>query len=88
MSFEIIKLGELIEKYVVERDDCARVEFLNQVYNGEELAEALFPLQSKIKEYEKDKNKTPNLINDLEKIIKNKEGTIINELKEIINIYK
>lgn len=93
-SFEVIKLKELIENYVIEKKDYARVELLNKVINGDDLAEALGYLQSKIEdEYEdmeedEGSEEKKSLIGNLESIIKGKEGKIINEIKKVINEYK
>ena len=92
-NWEVIKLSEEIRRYVLKNDDCARVELLNQIINGGDLAEALGYLKSEIKGDEQgiikeDENKMSKLIKGLEEIIKGKEGTIIKEIKEKINEYK
>ena len=92
-SFEVIKLSELIRNYVIKEDDCARVELLNKVINGDELTEALAYLKLEIEDIEPKNqqngdNKTDDLIKNLEKIIRGKEGTIIKEIREQINKYK
>lgn len=64
----------------------------NQIFNGEELLgifENIYTeYEQKIEEKEDKEKQIDKLLNNLEKIIKGKEGTIINELKEKMNEYK
>ena len=93
-NWEVIKLSEEIQRYVLNGDDCARVELLNQIIDGKDLAEALGYLKLEIaKTYNKKLKKKEDkqideLLNNLEGIIKGKEGTIVNELKKVIDEYQ
>ena len=93
-NWEVIKLSEEIRRYVIKGDDCAGLELRNQIINGEDLVEALYSLKSEIidgyeqKIEEKENKQIDKLINNLEGIIKGKEGTIVNELKKVIDEYQ
>src|SRR3989344_7838337 len=93
-NWEVIKLSEEIQRYVLKGDDCARVELLNQIIDGKDLAEALGYLKLEFVEYykqkieEKEDRQIDELINNLEGIIKGKGGTIVDEFKKIIYEYK
>ncbi|HLD38296.1 MAG TPA: hypothetical protein VJA20_02555 [Candidatus Nanoarchaeia archaeon] len=93
-NWEVIKLSEEIRRYVIKGDDCAGLELRNQIINGEDLVEALYSLKSEIidgyeqKVEKKEDGQTDKLINNLEGIIKGKEGTIVDKFKKIIDEYK
>src|SRR3989344_3783691 len=92
-NWEVIKLSEEIQRYVLNRDDCARVELLNQIIDGKDLAEALGYLKLEIaKTYNKKLKKKEDkqideLLNNLEGIIKGKEGTIVNDEYQLGTTY-
>ena len=92
-NWEVIKLSEEIRRYVIKEDDCARIELSNQIIDGGDLTEALYSIKSEIIENykqkinEKEDGQFNELVNNLEGIIKGKEGTIIKEIKEIFNNY-
>ncbi|MEK6844659.1 MAG: hypothetical protein AABX44_00195 [Nanoarchaeota archaeon] len=88
-NWEVIKLSEEINRYVIKGDDCARLELSNQIIDGENLVEALYPLKSKIiEDYEQKIEKKTDGINELvfnlEEIIQGKEGTIVKKIREAI----
>ncbi len=99
LAFEVLKLSEQIARYVLQGDDSARIELLNQVINGDELTEALAYLKSEIEKhkgyikteagYIKSEEYEPKfvrkeLLNNLEEIIKGKKGTMPREIQEKI----
>ena len=50
-DWEVINLSEKIKRYVLKGEDNARVELLNQIIEGEDLAEALCYLKLEFVEY-------------------------------------
>jgi hypothetical protein len=82
--YDSIKLGNLIKDYVVYNSTKAASMISNQIIEGDELIDALDAAKLDLE----DTSNYKKLKENLEALIKGKEGIFIDKIKNILQEYK
>ena len=85
LRYDVLQLKKLIESYVNDDSDDAKISLENKIITGDELIDALGNIDNYHEEYEEVKESYKQLIKNIEHLVKGKEGSFATKVMVLLD---